>query len=96
MRDKPPIEMSDVARKQAVASIRRYFDENIDEKIGDLKAALFLDYILAEHGPAIYNQAMADARRFFEERSADLGAVSYQVEFPFWAERKGKTAKSDR
>ena len=56
----------------------------MSEEIGDLKATLFLDYILAVHGPPIYNRALADARRFFEERAADVGGVSYQSEFPFW------------
>jgi uncharacterized protein (DUF2164 family) len=84
MRDKAPITISDGARKQAIASIRRYFAENLDQEIGDLKAALALDYFLAEHGPTIYNQAIADARAFFDERAADLGAICYHAEFPFW------------
>ncbi len=88
MRDRPLITISEKARTQAIASIRRYFDENMDEEIGDLKAALFLDYIIAEHGPAIYNQAIADARAFFEERAADLDGICYQSEFPFWARPK--------
>jgi uncharacterized protein (DUF2164 family) len=88
-RDTQAITLSDKSREQAIASIKRYVDENLDAKIGDLKAALFLDYILEEHGPAIYNQAIADAQRFFEERSADLGAVGHQAEFPFWVEKRG-------
>ncbi len=90
MRDKQSVALSDKARDRAIASIRRYFDENMDEKIGDLKAALFLDYILTEHGPAIYNQAIADAARFIEEKAADLGAVGYQAEFPYWEPSKRK------
>ena len=39
---------------------------------------------VAEHGPTIYNQGIADARALFEERSADLAAICYQIEFPFW------------
>ena len=31
---------------------------------------------------------MADARAFFDERSADLGAMYYHEEFPFFIERK--------
>jgi uncharacterized protein (DUF2164 family) len=84
MRDKPGIEISDQSRKQAIASIRRYVTENMDEPIGDLKAALFLDYILEEIGPTIYNAAIADARSFFEERIADLDGIGYQAEFPHW------------
>lgn len=91
MRDKTPIAIPDAAKKQAIASIQRYFAENLDEEIGDLKAALVLDYFLAEHGPVIYNQAIADAKQFFDERAADLGALCYHAEFPFWD--KGKRAR---
>ena len=45
-RDKSAITLSDKSREQAIASLRRYVEENLDEKIGDLKAALLLDYIL--------------------------------------------------
>ena len=84
MRGTPSITLSDDARKQAVASVRRFLTENTEEEVGDLKAALFLDYILAELGPTIYNQAIADARTFFTERAADLEAVCYRAEFPYW------------
>lgn len=83
-----PIIISDDARKQAVASIRRYFAEHLDDEIGDLKATLMLDYFLVELGPTIYNQAIADARGFFEERAADLGAICYHAEFPGLAKLK--------
>ena len=84
MRDKPPIEIPSDARSRGVASIRRYVADELELEIGDLKAGLFLDYIVAELGPTIYNQAIADARAFFEERTADLAAVCYRQEFPYW------------
>ena len=84
MRDRPPIAISTEARTRALASIKRYFLEELDDDIGDLKADLMLDFVLREIGPTIYNQAIADARAFFEERSADLEAVCYHAEFPYW------------
>jgi uncharacterized protein (DUF2164 family) len=84
MRDKPPIELPPDARTRGMASIRRYFNEEFELEIGDLKAGLLFDYFVAEHGPTIYNQAIADARAFFDERSADLAAICYQSEFPYW------------
>ncbi len=90
MRAKPPITLGDDTRSKAVASIRRYSAHELDQQIGDLKSALLLDYILAELGPTIYNQAIADARKFFEERTADLSAVCYQAEFPL----SSKTGRS--
>ena len=92
MRDKAPITIPDHSRKQAIASIRRSFTNHTEEEIGELKAALLFDYFLTEVGPSIYNQALADARSFFEERAADLGGVCYQAEFPFWAKPRASTA----
>jgi uncharacterized protein (DUF2164 family) len=84
MRGKPPIILDAETRKRAIASIKRYFDENLDGEIGDLKAALVLDYFLTELGPVVYNKAIADAKAFFDERSADLGAICNHAEFPYW------------
>ena len=88
MRDRKAITVPDGARKQAVAALRGYFAEHLDEEIGELKAGLQLDFILAELGPTIYNQAIADARAFFEERAVDLAAVCYREEFPSAGRRR--------
>ena len=82
MRNKPSLSLSDAARRRAVAALRQYIGANFEEEIGDLKAGLMLDFILSELGPSIYNQAIADARAFFEERTSDLAAICYRDEFP--------------
>lgn len=83
MRGKRPVELSDEVRKQAIASIRRFVQEELGQEIGDLKASFALDYFLAELGPVVYNTAIADARTFFTERTADLGALCHE-EFTYW------------
>ena len=88
MRKKPTIAVSDDARAHAVAALRAYFADNMDEEIGDLKAGLLYDFVLAELGPTIYNQAIADARAYFEERAADLVGTCYHEEFPSSVRRK--------
>lgn len=82
MKKKAAIVLPDVQRKQAIAAVQQYFADNMDEPIGDLKAGLLLDFVLSELGPSIYNQAIADARLFFEERTADLAAICFHDEFP--------------
>ncbi len=83
------------ARKQAVASIRRYFAEHLDLDIGDLKAGLLLDYFLAEIGPSVYNRAIGDAQVYFRDRAADLEATCFEKEFGFWppASQRGRGAR---
>ena len=72
------------AKKQAIASIRRYFAESWDQDIGDLKADLLLDYFLREIGPAVYNRAIGDAQVYLRDRVADLEAACFEKEFGYW------------
>ncbi len=84
MRGKTHIKISDEARTLAIASIRRYFEENMEEEIGDLKAELLLDFVLAEIGPTIYNQAVTDAKDVIDEATIDMTGVLDRAEFPYW------------
>lgn len=68
-------------------SIQRFFREELDEEIGDLKARRVLEFVLREFGPSVYNQAMADARTHLEEKLAEMGDVRYEPEFDFWKRR---------
>jgi uncharacterized protein (DUF2164 family) len=75
-------------RKQAVASLRAYAEENFDSALSELQATLLLDHVLVDIGPSIYNQATVDARVYLEERAADLEATLHKSEFPVSARRK--------
>jgi uncharacterized protein (DUF2164 family) len=78
------MELSKEARADAIASIKRYFEENMSEAIGDLPAGLLLNFIVEEIGPAIYNRAIADAQRRMELHVSDLNGELYADEFQYW------------
>lgn len=67
-----------------LGSIKRFFAEELDEEIGDLKAMRVLEFCVREVAPSVYNQAIADAQAFVEEKIADLGGVRYEPEFDYW------------
>jgi len=73
--------------KYLLGSIKRFFAEEMDDDIGDLKAMRVLDFCVREIGPSIYNQAIADAQAFFQEKTSDLSDVQYEAEFDFWKRR---------
>ena len=79
-----PIELESDQRKRAIASIRRYFDENMDEDIGELKATLLLDFVLVEIAPSVYNLAVTEAQTYFRDKVADLEGVCHEFEFGYW------------
>jgi uncharacterized protein (DUF2164 family) len=78
------IELEKEVRQRLATSIRKFFEDTMDDEIGDLKATLLLDYVLQEIGPSIYNQAILDAQAHLAERVADLDAVLHHPEFGYW------------
>lgn len=84
------IELSKEVRAEAVASLQRYFEENLPEPIGELPAGLLLNYFLEEIGPVIYNKAIADAQVRMTQRTADLSGELYEAEFGYWQRADGK------
>jgi len=83
------IELSKDARKQAVASIERYFEENMDEPIGNIAAAALLNFFVSEVGPSIYNQAVADVQQRLQERLQELDIEVHEEEFQYWRSAGG-------
>lgn len=91
------IEISKQGRADAVASIQRYFEENMPEPIGELAAGLLLNFFLEEVGPVIYNRAIAGAQERMAQRVSDLSGELYADEFQYWprveAKRKSRREK---
>ena len=78
------IEIPKEARKEAIASIERYFQENMDERIGNIAASALLGYFLEELGPLVYNQAVADVQERLQARVAELDIETHEDEFQYW------------
>jgi uncharacterized protein (DUF2164 family) len=82
------IELSKQTRQDAIASIERYFQENLekymDEKLGNIAAEALLDFFLLEIGATVYNKAVADAQEKLQGRVMELDMEVHEDEFQFW------------
>ena len=88
------IELTKEARTQAIASIERYFRENMEEKIGNVAAGGLLGFFLDEIGPAIYNKAVADVQERLQARISEVDIEVHEDEFTYWRKfDKAKKAK---
>ena len=90
-----PIELSKEARREAIASIERYFREHMDEPIGNVAAGALLGFFLEEIGPSVYNQAVADVQERLQARVMELDIEVHEDEFGYWRkfERGSKARK---
>jgi uncharacterized protein (DUF2164 family) len=89
------IDLPKEARQRAIASIQRYFDEHMDEPIGNVAAGGLLGFFLEEIGPSVYNQAVADVQERLQARVAELDLEVHEEEFDYWRkfderQRKGR------
>ena len=82
-----PIELTKEAKQNAIESIQKYFELNMDEPIGNLAAGGLLGFILEEIGPSIYNKGVADAQERMQMRLSELDSEVYEDEFQYWRRR---------
>jgi len=86
------IQLKKDVEKRLLGSIQRYGSESLGLELGELQASLFLKFCLEEIGPSVYNQAIADAQGFFQEKVADLENTCFAKEFNHWKERSRPAA----
>jgi uncharacterized protein (DUF2164 family) len=82
------IELSKEKRTQVVTSIQRYFEKNMEEKIGNITADALLDFLLQELGPIVYNKAVADVQKHLQARVMDVDMEVYEEEFQYWSKNE--------
>jgi len=59
-------------RDEMIGQIRKWFLEERDEDLGDLAAALVLDFFTEELAPYFYNQGVYDSYKFVSRMADDL------------------------
>ena len=66
------IEIGKEQKHRMIADIKEYFLNEREEDLGDLAAALILDFFIAKLGPEIYNQGVQDSYMYMNEKIQDL------------------------
>lgn len=74
------IRLSDERRGELTEKLQRFLDDEYEMRLSDFQAERLLDFLVAELGPSVYNQAIQDARSFLEERLVDLEGEFYEPE----------------
>lgn len=82
------IELTREARQQAIASIERYFAEELDQRIGNIAAGALLGFFLEEIGPLVYNQTVAQLQERLLQRVQELDIEFNEDEFQYWRRRQ--------
>lgn len=82
-------DLSKQERIEAVSSLRRFIEEELELEISELQTGFLLDFFLKEIGPFSYNRGIEDAKRFFLAQTEDLGGVCFEEPFTHWTKSPG-------
>lgn len=63
-----------------IKNIQLYFYEERSENIGELAAGNFLDFMIKQLEPIIYNQAISDARKVAMQQMDRMDEELYSLE----------------
>ena len=78
------IEIPRDAREEAIGSIELYFQENMEERIGNIAAGALLDFFLEEVGPCVYNKAVSDVQERLQARIMEVDIELHEEPFTHW------------
>ncbi|MEP6572419.1 MAG: DUF2164 domain-containing protein [Gemmatimonadota bacterium] len=78
------IELPEHGRKHALASLRRFCEEELEAELTDIQIMSLLNFMLKEIGPSVYNMGLASSEAFLRDRLADLEGACGEVEFSYW------------
>jgi uncharacterized protein (DUF2164 family) len=84
-----PPSFSKEQKAEIVASIRRYFAENLDGELSEMQAGFLLEYFMSEIAPFAYNKGVEDAQKYFLRVTEDLPSACFHEALTYWKTQKG-------
>ena len=71
----------EAARREGLTKqLQGFFKEEFDEDLSVFRTTQILDFFLETLGPAVYNQAIQDARQFMLQKLDDLDGEVHEPE----------------
>lgn len=74
------IKFSKEEKQQLVEKLRNYFDEEMNQELGQFDAEFLLEFVAREFGPYFYNQGLYDAQAVMQSRVDGVMEAIYEIE----------------
>jgi len=82
------IELTKEEIADVIPSLRRYFREELEQEISEMRAKFLLNYFLKEVAPFAYNKGVKDAESYFRGRVEDLSGTCFEPALTYWLKKK--------
>ena len=82
------IELSKQEREAIIPSMQKFFREELEQDLSEMRASFLLDYILKEIAPCAYNKGVKDSESYFRNKIEDLPATCFEDGLTYWTRKK--------
>ena len=74
------IKLDQHQKTEAIDKLKKYFNDEMHQEIGQFEAEFLLDFFSKEVGVYFYNQGLQDAGKVFENKLEDVQQHLYELE----------------
>ena len=76
------IKFSKEEKEIIIRKVQMYFNDELDQKIGQFDAEFLLDFFSEEVGSYYYNRGLIDAQAVLDNKLEDISESLYELEKP--------------
>ena len=82
------IELSKMEKADIIYSIQKFFREELETEISEMRAGFLLNYFMKEIAPFAYNNGVKDAESYFRGKVEDLSATCFEDGMTYWVKKR--------
>ena len=82
------IELNKQEIAEIIPSIQKFFREELDLDLSEMRAGFLLNYFMKEIGPFAYNRGVRDAETYFRSKVEDLAGTCFEDGLTYWIKKK--------
>lgn len=83
-----PLELTPPEIEQVIPSLQKYFREEFDQELSEMRSRFLLEYFMKEIGPLAYNRGVKDAEQYFRTKTEDLTGICFEQPLTYWTRKK--------
>ncbi len=83
-----PIELTKQEMAEIIPSLQKYFRDELEQELSEMRAKFLLEYFWKEIAPFAYNKGVQDAESYLRARVEDLSGVCFEPALTYWTRKK--------
>jgi uncharacterized protein (DUF2164 family) len=82
------LELTPTEITEIIPSLQKYFREELEQELSEMRARFLLEYFQKEIAPVAYNKGVKDAEEYFRTKTEDLTGICFEQPLAYWTRKK--------